>query len=80
MGRSLPKNVGEPPGYTGILKALADLEDEQHAEPIDWFGEDFDYHVVDIEIPTASHAAENRRQHKQQSSPEVTFPPVLTQS
>ena len=53
-GRCPPEDVGGPPGYAEFLQALSDPEDEQHAETLEWIGEDFDPHVVDIETLTAS--------------------------
>ena len=53
-GRCPPEDVGGPPGYAELLQALSDPEDEQHAETLEWIGEDFDPHVVDIETLTAS--------------------------
>ena len=53
-GRCPPEDVGGPPGYAEFLLALSDPEDEQHAETLEWIGEDFDPHVVDIETLTAS--------------------------
>jgi hypothetical protein len=37
-----------------FLQALANPDDEQHAEMLDWIGKHFDPRFVDIEMLTAS--------------------------
>ena len=48
-GRCPPEDVGGPPGYQLFLAALADPENEDHAETLEWAPENFDPNRVDIE-------------------------------
>jgi hypothetical protein len=37
-----PEDSGDPIGYMELLETLADPDDEEHAEKLEWVGEDFD--------------------------------------
>ena len=46
-----PEDVGGPPGYEMFVEAIADKSHPNHAEIIEWIGEDFDvdfFNVVEI--------------------------------
>lgn len=47
VGRRPPEDVGGPWGYRDFLDALADPNNEDHAEKLEWFGRDFDPADVD---------------------------------
>ena len=60
-GRCPPEDVGGPPGYEEFLAALADPAHERHAELLEWHGESFDPHAVDLlELDRAVQTAARR--------------------
>jgi hypothetical protein len=48
-GRCPPEDVGGPWGYGEFLEAIADPSHERHRELKEWFADDFNPHVVDID-------------------------------
>ena len=48
-GRCPPEDVGGPWGYGECLEAIADPSHERHRELKEWFADDFNPHVVDID-------------------------------
>jgi Plasmid pRiA4b ORF-3-like protein len=48
-GRCPPEDVGGPWGYGELLEALADPSHERHSELKEWFADDFNPHVVDVD-------------------------------
>jgi len=44
-----PEDCGGPWGYASMLEAIADPEDENHEEMIDWIGGSFDPEAFDLE-------------------------------
>lgn len=60
-GRCPPEDVGGPPGYAEMLDALADPNDERHAEMREWLGEDFDPNAFDPKPRMAGVAALAKR-------------------
>ena len=47
--RCPPEDVGGPWGYGEFLEAIADPSHERHRELKEWFADDFNPHVVDID-------------------------------
>ncbi len=47
-GRCPPEDIGGPPGYDEFLEAMADPDHERHDELLEWFGDEFDPHTVDL--------------------------------
>jgi hypothetical protein len=45
-----PEDVGGPWGYGELLEALADPSHERHGELKEWLADDFNPHVVDIDL------------------------------
>ena len=48
-GRCPPEDIGGPWGYGDFLEAIADPGHERHGELREWFADDFDPHVVDVD-------------------------------
>lgn len=48
-GRCPPEDVGGPRGYGEFLDAIADPSHERHRELKEWFTEDFNPHVIDVD-------------------------------
>ena len=48
-GRCPPEDVGGPWGYQEFLQALADPKHERHEEMLEWWGDSFDPHDVDVD-------------------------------
>jgi len=48
-GRCPPEDVGGPWGYAEFLEAIGDPKHERHRELKEWFVDDFDPHVVDVD-------------------------------
>jgi hypothetical protein len=48
-GRCPPEDVGGPWGYGEFLEAIADSKHERHRELKEWFADDFNPHVVDVD-------------------------------
>jgi hypothetical protein len=44
-----PEDVGGPWGYAEFLEAIADPKHERHRELKEWFADDFNPHVVDVD-------------------------------
>ena len=54
-GRCPPEDIGGPWGYGEFLEALADPSHERHRELKEWFADDFNPHVVDVDwLPKTS--------------------------
>ena len=51
-GRCPPEDVGGPWGYREFLDAIADPDDEEHAERLEWIGGSFDPTTVDLQALT----------------------------
>ncbi len=49
VGRCPPEDVGGPPGYEDFLQAIADPSHERREEFGEFFPDEFDPHVVDID-------------------------------
>jgi hypothetical protein len=66
-GHCPPEDVGGPWGYGEFLEAIADPSHEHHRELKEWFADDFNPHVVDVDCPRRRRAgsalvASTRRQ------------------
>ena len=48
-GHCPPEDVGGPWGYSELLEAFADPNHERHGELKEWFADDFNPHVVDVD-------------------------------
>ena len=48
-GHCPPDDVGGPWGYSEFLEAIADPSHERHRELKEWFADDFNPHVVDVD-------------------------------
>jgi hypothetical protein len=48
-GHCPPEDVGGPWGYGELLEALADPNHGRHGELKEWFADDFNPHVVDVD-------------------------------
>ena len=48
-GRCPPEDIGGPWGYAEFLEAIADPKHERHREFKEWFADDFNPHVVDLD-------------------------------
>src|ERR1700686_5059463 len=48
-GRCPPEDVGGPWGYGEFIEAIADPKHERHRELKEWFADDFNPHVVDVD-------------------------------
>jgi Plasmid pRiA4b ORF-3-like protein len=48
-GHCPPEDVGGPWGYSEFLEAIADPSHERHNELKEWFADDFNPHVVDVD-------------------------------
>jgi hypothetical protein len=48
-GRCPPEDIGGPWGYAEFLEAIADPKHERHRELKEWFADDFNPHVVDLD-------------------------------
>src|SRR4029077_12403779 len=48
-GRCPPEDVGGPWGYAEFLEAIADPNHERHRELKEWFADDFNPHVLDVD-------------------------------
>ena len=48
-GRCPPEDVGGPWGYRDFLDAIADPNHQEHAERLEWIGENFDPAITDVE-------------------------------
>jgi hypothetical protein len=48
-----PDDVGGPGGYEMFLKSMADPEDDEHSEYLDWYGGPFDPKAFDIDAANA---------------------------
>lgn len=48
-GHCPPEDVGGPWGYAEFLEAIADPSHERHRELKEWFADDFNPHVVDVD-------------------------------
>ena len=48
-GHCPPEDVGGPWGYGEFLEAIADPSHERHRELKEWFADDFNPHVVDVD-------------------------------
>jgi len=48
-GRCPPEDVGGPWGYAEFLEAIADPKHERHRDLKEWFADDFNPHVVDVD-------------------------------
>ena len=48
-GRCPPEDIGGPWGYAEFLEAIADPKHERHRELKEWFADDFNPHVVDMD-------------------------------
>jgi Plasmid pRiA4b ORF-3-like protein len=48
-GHCPPEDVGGPWGYSELLEALADPSHERHSELREWFADDFNPHIVDVD-------------------------------
>jgi hypothetical protein len=48
-GRCPPEDIGGPWGYAEFLEAIADPKHERHREFKEWFADDFNPHVVDVD-------------------------------
>jgi hypothetical protein len=48
-GHCPPEDVGGPWGYGEFLEAIADPSHERHNELKEWFADDFNPHVVDVD-------------------------------
>lgn len=44
-----PDDCGGPPGYQNMLDILADPEDPEYEEMLEWVGEDFDPEAFDLD-------------------------------
>jgi hypothetical protein len=44
-----PEDCGGPPGYDNLLEAICDPDNPEHAELLQWAGEDFDPETFDLE-------------------------------
>jgi hypothetical protein len=49
-GRCPPEDIGGPWGYAEFLEAIADPKHERHRELKEWFADDFNPHVVDVDL------------------------------
>ena len=56
-----PEDCGGVPGYYGLLEAIEDRENPQHAEILEWLDEDFDPEAFDQETVNIHLAASGRR-------------------
>ena len=45
----VPEDVGGPWGYGEFLEAIANPSHERHRELKEWFADDFNPHVVDVD-------------------------------
>ena len=52
-----PDDCGGPGGYEELLEILADPKHPEHAEKVEWIGEDFDPEIFDIDSANAMLAA-----------------------
>ena len=48
-GHCPPEDIGGPWGYAEFLEAIADPKHERHRELKEWFADDFNPHVVDVD-------------------------------
>jgi hypothetical protein len=48
-GRCPPEDIGGPWGYAEFLEAIADPKHERHRELKEWFADDFNPNVVDVD-------------------------------
>ena len=48
-GHCPPEDVGGPWGYSEFLEAIADPSHERHNELKEWFADDFNPHVIDVD-------------------------------
>ena len=48
-GHCPPEDIGGPWGYGEFLEAIADPSHERHRELKEWFADDFNPHVVDVD-------------------------------
>ena len=48
-GHCPPEDIGGPWGYSEFLEAIADPSHERHRELKEWFADDFNPHVVDVD-------------------------------
>jgi Plasmid pRiA4b ORF-3-like protein len=48
-GHCPPEDIGGPWGYGEFLEAIADPSHERHSELKEWFEDDFNPHVVDVD-------------------------------
>ncbi len=48
-GHCPPEDVGGPWGYGEFLEAIANPSHERHRELKEWFADDFNPHVVDVD-------------------------------
>jgi hypothetical protein len=53
-GHCPPEDVGGPWGYGEFLEAIADPSHERHNELKEWFADDFNPHVVDVDWLSAA--------------------------
>ena len=49
-----PEDVGGPWGYAEFLEAIADPKHERHRELKEWLADDFNPHVVDVDVDRLS--------------------------
>ena len=54
-----PEDVGGPPGYRRFLEAIADPEDEEHDDYLEWAGGSF--HAAEFDLATANAALQRIR-------------------
>ena len=59
--RCPPEDVGGPWGYRDILDAIADPNNQEHAERLQWIGGRFDPAIVDTDKLTRAVAALAKR-------------------
>jgi len=62
VGRCPPEDVGGPWGYRNLLDALADPNHKEHAEKLEWVGEQFDPSKVNaLILAEAVHSLAQKR-------------------
>lgn len=52
-GACPPENCGGPPGFEHFKRALADPDDPDHADPREWYGDDFEPDASSVEKTSA---------------------------
>lgn len=67
--RCPPEDCGGPWGYADFLKAIADPDNEEREELLEWYGEDFDPETVDVEYIQKAMARTAKRLAKRSRKP-----------